>query len=201
MGVFDRLGDVIKSYLNDEDEKIFGRSSRGHQRGGDPDLDAAFDELNDFLGGDSAGSGHREGGTRRDSWRGIVDEEPEGRYRRQDEAGGGAGNGNAGRTGSAGNSGGAGGTRGAGSAKGGAYGTAAGQGTPPDALRQDFAELGLSPQASAEECKAAYKRLLKIHHPDRHAGHAGNMKKATEKSARINAAYDRIVRWRETGKS
>lgn len=190
MGVFDRLGDVIKSYLNDEDEKIFGRSSRGHQRGGDPDLDAAFDELNDFLGGDSAGSGGGDsGGARRDRWRGIVDEEPEGKYRRQDGAGGGAGSAK----------GGAGGTRGA----GGAYGTAgaAGQGTPPEALRQDFAELGLSPGASAEECKAAYKRLLKIHHPDRHAGHAGNMKKATEKSARINAAYDRIVRWRETGKS
>jgi curved DNA-binding protein CbpA len=46
------------------------------------------------------------------------------------------------------------------------------------------------------ECKAAYKKLLKLHHPDRHAGHTGNMKKATEKSARINAAYDRIEKWR-----
>jgi len=39
-----------------------------------------------------------------------------------------------------------------------------------------------------------------VHHPDRHAGHPGNMKKATEKSARINAAHQRIERWRETGK-
>ncbi|GHT66138.1 hypothetical protein FACS1894110_09310 [Spirochaetia bacterium] len=155
MGIFDRLGDVIKSYLNDEDEKIFGRTGRERQRGADPDLDAAFDELNDFLGRDFA---------KRGGWRGIVDEEPGGAA-----AGGGAGKTN-------------------GSAK-----------TVPNALRQDFAELGLDPGASAEECKTAYKKLLKIHHPDRHAGHPGNMKKATDKSARINAAYDRIEKWRGTG--
>ncbi|MDR2631686.1 MAG: J domain-containing protein [Spirochaetaceae bacterium] len=67
-------------------------------------------------------------------------------------------------------------------------------------MRRDFEELGLSPGASAAECKAAYKQLLKKHHPDRHAGHPGNMKKATEKSARLNAAYDRIERWRRTGR-
>jgi DnaJ-class molecular chaperone len=71
----------------------------------------------------------------------------------------------------------------------------------PEALRGDFAELGVSFGASAEECKAAYKKLLKVHHPDRHAGHEGNMKKATEKSSRINAAYQRIERWRDTGKT
>ena len=69
----------------------------------------------------------------------------------------------------------------------------------PEALRPDFAELGLAFGASAEECKDAYKKLLKIHHPDRHAGHAENMRKATEKSSRINAAYDRIEKWRQTG--
>jgi DnaJ-domain-containing protein 1 len=167
MGVFDRLGDVIKSYLNDEDENIFGRTRRERQRGGDPDLDAAFDELNDFLGKDSA---------QRDGWRGIVDEEPgdsaagDSSYHKggygADKSGG------AGRTGS---------------------------GTAPAALRQDFAELGLDLGAPAEDCKAAYKKLLKIHHPDRHAGHPGNMKKATDKSARINAAYDRIEKGRTTG--
>jgi DnaJ-domain-containing protein 1 len=73
--------------------------------------------------------------------------------------------------------------------------------TPPERLRQDFDELGLAFGASPEECKTAYKKLLKLHHPDRHAGHEGNMRKATAKSARINAAYDRIERWRETGKT
>jgi DnaJ-domain-containing protein 1 len=66
-----------------------------------------------------------------------------------------------------------------------------GRPVPPE-LAPDFAELGLPPGAPLEDCKAAYKRLLKIHHPDRHAGHPGNMKKATEKSARLNAAFDRI---------
>ncbi|GHV02684.1 hypothetical protein FACS189485_03830 [Spirochaetia bacterium] len=160
MGIFDRLGDVIKSYLNDEDEKIFGRSGREHRRGADPDLDAAFDELNDFLGNGSA---------KRDGWRGIVDEEPGNGPTKGNTAGSGAGK------------------------------TGGSTGAAPAALRQDFAELGLDLGASAEECKAAYKRLLKIHHPDRHAGHPGNMKKATDKSARINAAYDRIEKWRGTG--
>ena len=71
----------------------------------------------------------------------------------------------------------------------------------PETIKQAFAELGLSPEATPDECKATYKKLLKIHHPDRHAGHEGNMKKATEKSARINSAFDRIEKWRQTGKA
>ncbi|MDR2209856.1 MAG: J domain-containing protein [Spirochaetaceae bacterium] len=63
-------------------------------------------------------------------------------------------------------------------------------------MRPDFAELGLPFGAGADECKAAYRRLLKLHHPDRHAGHQGNMEKATKKMAKINAAYDRIEKWR-----
>ena len=39
----------------------------------------------------------------------------------------------------------------------------------PEALRPDFAELGVEFGAGAEECKAARKHLLNIHHPDRHA--------------------------------
>jgi DnaJ-domain-containing protein 1 len=140
MGIFDRLGDVLKSYLNDEETPVFRKERRG-----DPDLEAAFEELDEFLNG---GKSFREG-------RG-----PGGPYR-----------GNAG------------GMR------------------VPETLKQDFAELGLLPGASEEECKAAYKKLLKLHHPDRHAGHDGNMKKATEKSARINAAFDRIEKWRRTGQT
>jgi DnaJ-domain-containing protein 1 len=67
----------------------------------------------------------------------------------------------------------------------------------PEELRADFAELGVPFGAGEKACRDAYKKLLKLHHPDRHAGHAGNMKKATEKTARVNAAYDRIEKWRE----
>jgi len=69
---------------------------------------------------------------------------------------------------------------------------------PPEELRADFEYLGVSFGASAEACKAAYKKLLKTHHPDRHIGHEGNYKKATEKTAKINAAYDRIEKWRNS---
>jgi DnaJ-domain-containing protein 1 len=122
MDILERLGNVIKSYINDGN-KGPGYGSRRH---GDPDLDAAYEELNDFLGGGSQSP------KKKASWE---------------------------------------------------------QSRPiPAELRADFAELGLTPAASAGECKAAYKKLLKIHHPDRHA--------ATEKSARINAAYERINTWR-----
>ena len=67
---------------------------------------------------------------------------------------------------------------------------------PPEELRADFDLLGVPFGADDETCKTAYKKLLKIHHPDRHAGHEGNYKKATAKSAAINAAVDRIEKWR-----
>jgi DnaJ-domain-containing protein 1 len=160
MGFFDRIEDIIKSYLNDEDNRIFGHSTRNRWSSPrDPDLEDAFEELNDFLSG---GSKEKKTGfgTDENTWH---DRAAQGEYTYT-------------RTGDA--------------------------HTPriPEALRRDFEELGLSPGASAAECKAAYKQLLKKHHPDRHAGHPGNMKKATEKSARLNAAYDRIERWRRTGR-
>jgi DnaJ-domain-containing protein 1 len=129
MGIFERLGGVIKSYLNTEDERIFGRQFQS----ADPDVKEAFDELNDYL--------NREKG-------------PHPRTE----------------------------TRAA---------------PIPESIRADFAELGLLPDAGEAECREAYKKLLKIHHPDRHANHPGNFKKATEKTARINAAYDRIEEWRK----
>ena len=142
MGIFDRLGQVLKSYFNDDDDPIF-RNRRG-TASNDPDLNAAFDELNDYL--------------------------------------------NTGKTAEK--------ERGA-AASSGASRAERAHATVPEELRPDFAELGVAFGAPADECKEAYKKLLKIHHPDRHANHAENFKKATDKSARINAAYDRIVQWRE----
>jgi hypothetical protein len=152
MGIFDRLGEVLKSYLNGEDERIFGSSRDFDAPFSDPDLKTAYEELNEFLG-----HGGRSGSARNGTAGGRAWESPDDTENR------------AGRRAAAG---------------------------PPEELRPDFAELGLPFGASAGECKAAYKKLLNIHHPDRHAGHSGNMKKATEKSARINAAYDRIEKWR-----
>lgn len=147
MGILDRLGDVIKSYLADDESGPGERSGRRR----DSDLDAAFEELDDYLAGGGAKTKARSGAE--------TEAGSSTRY----------------------------------SAKSGGSGAAV-----PEELRRDFAELGLEAGATAEECKNAYKRLLKLHHPDRHAGHEGNMKKATEKSARINAAYDRIEKWRKS---
>ncbi|MDR0624474.1 MAG: J domain-containing protein [Treponema sp.] len=166
MGIFDRLGDVIKSYLHDEEGRIFGHSPRQGPFS-DPDLDAAYEELNDFLGGDRERDWGPAGGSstnRERSWNGEF-----------------------------------GGSRGFRETWGGS-GPAGKTSLPPEELRPDFAELGLPFGASAGDCKNAYKNLLKIHHPDRHTGHPGNSQKATAKSARINAAYDRIEKWRETGR-
>ena len=138
MGIWDRLESVIKSYFNDGKDTVFtGRSAGRH---GDPDVDAAYEELDDFLKGN-------DGKDKSKVW-GDEKEKPAEKKR-----------------------------------------------PVPEELRQDFAELGLGPEASAEECKEAYKKLLKIHHPDRHANHEGNLKKATEKTARVNASYDRLEAW------
>jgi DnaJ-domain-containing protein 1 len=166
MGIFDRLGDLLKSYLNSDDRKTFGPGRNfGSENAGrsyaDPDLEAAYEELDELLG-------HKADGKR-----GPADSSA--------DSGAGSRAGEGGR------------------ASGGNRANERGRnaGRVPQELEADFAELGLPPGASAEDCKAAYKKLLKIHHPDRHAGHPGNMEKATRKSARINAAYDRIEKWRQ----
>jgi len=130
MGIWSRLGSIISSYLNDSNTENF----RYYKTSSDPDLDAAYEELNDFL----------------------KNKETAGSY-----------------------------TAGSASAK-----------LPPEKLRADFEKLGVLFGADEETCKTAYKKLLMIHHPDRHAGHESNYKKATEKSAVINAAWDRIEKWR-----
>lgn len=166
---FDRLGDVIKNFLDDEDQKLFG-GNRSRSAFKDPDLDAAEAELDEFLNRGKRGQTDRKsaGGAwsdpRHDERFGPSDDDFRPRGGRMP---------------------------GSGSAKSAP--------AVPEALRKDFDELGVPFGASAEICKSAYKKLLKTHHPDRHAGHEGNMRKATEKSARINAAYQRIESWRETG--
>jgi hypothetical protein len=183
VGIFDRLEDVIRSYLNSEDGRIFGRP-----RGGDPDIEEAEAELERFLRGEEprAKTGDWGGGRRNPggAWTGNPGDWQDSRAGARQN--GGAGGGQDSRTGARQNGGAGGGRRQA-------------PGGPPESLRPDFEELGLPFGAGAGDCKAAYRRLLKLHHPDRHAGHRGNMEKATKKMAKINAAYDRIEKWR-TGK-
>ena len=130
MGIWERFGDVLKSYINDGSEKVSWR----HTSRSDPDLEAAFEELDDFL---SDGKKNKQAP--------VKPAKP-----------------------------------------------------VPDDVRRAFAELGLEPDANAEECREAYKILLKEHHPDHHSKHPGNLEKATKKTALLNAANERLLVWFET---
>jgi len=154
MGIWSRLESVINSYFNDFGEQ----TSRRFKSSGDPDVDEAYDELNDFLNGEDSRREKKKSDNSGFTWR-DSQETP----------------------------------------RGGSSGTKVKM--PPEELRADFDLLGVPFGADEETCKTAYKKLLKIHHPDRHAGHEGNYKKATEKSAKINAAVDRIEKWRAGGNS
>ncbi|MDR1837889.1 MAG: J domain-containing protein [Treponema sp.] len=159
MGIWSRLGNVINSYINDFGGQTADRfKTYGNPRSGDPDLDAAYDELDDFLNMKNTGGSTRNSENARE-------------YTWQDSR---QSFNSAGERSKRAN-------------------------LPPEELRPDFEILGVPFGADEETCKAAYKKLLKIHHPDRHTGHEGNYKKATERSAKINAAWDRIEKWRTNG--
>ena len=55
-------------------------------------------------------------------------------------------------------------------------------------ISDPYKVLGVSPNASDEEIKAAYRKLAKQYHPDLHPGD----KAAAEKMNEINAAYEQI---------
>ena len=54
--------------------------------------------------------------------------------------------------------------------------------------RDPFRVLGVPPTASAEELHDAYRRLIKLHHPDRNSGSA----ESTARFQEIQAAYEEL---------
>ena len=59
--------------------------------------------------------------------------------------------------------------------------------------------LGVSPSASDEEIKKAYRSLVKKYHPDRYAGNKAQQEAASEKLKQINEAYNEITKMRQGG--
>ncbi|MDE2240588.1 MAG: TerB family tellurite resistance protein [Rhodospirillales bacterium] len=77
----------------------------------------------------------------------------------------------------------------------------AGQGVPPPSPPSEnpYLVLGISPQAPIEEIRQRWKQLMRENHPDAMASKGASsalVKAASEKVARINAAYDAIKRER-----
>ena len=69
----------------------------------------------------------------------------------------------------------------------------------PRDLIEDFLVLGLMPGEPLEECKDAWKRLLKTHHPDKHQGSEDEKRIAEQTTINITRSYKRIKCWFETG--
>lgn len=59
-------------------------------------------------------------------------------------------------------------------------------------LREDYANLEVSPGASFEQVKRSYKKMLRRYHPDRHSMDPEKLKLATEITTKINESYSRI---------
>lgn len=66
---------------------------------------------------------------------------------------------------------------------------------PPEELRQDYELFEVEFGASFQEVRSAYRRLMRIHHPDLHAGNNAKQNEATNKSQQLNTAYQRIKAW------
>ena len=67
------------------------------------------------------------------------------------------------------------------------------------ALEDAFGVLGLEPEASNQDVKTAYRRLMNQHHPDKLVARGlpkSMMRVAEEKTQEIRAAYERIKQHR-----
>ncbi|HWR12303.1 MAG TPA: J domain-containing protein [Rectinemataceae bacterium] len=166
--IFERLEKLVKAWVSSGTSAAassYGRAGT-RQTYGDPDMDAAMAELDDFLDTSKTESEKRE------AEEGRAQAERERRAREEQNR---------------------------------RYRTSWGNGTSADAtnavIEDAYKYLGLKPYSPFAEVKAAYKKLLFKYHPDRNASTPDQLKKATETSTRINAAYQIIETYEESKKA
>jgi len=70
---------------------------------------------------------------------------------------------------------------------------------PPEELRQDYRNLEVPFGSSFDRVRKAYKNLLVEYHPDKHSGSTEKLRIATEITKKINASFQRIKRYHDTG--
>ena len=175
--IFDRLEKLVKAWASAGTSSPPPFDKAGQRRSyGDPDLDAAMAELDDFLDTSKTDTERREA----DEKRAQAERE---RRAREERA----------RTEQS--------RRYRHSASGGASSRNSGMDGTVAVVEEAYRYLGLSPYAPFAEVKTAYKKLLFKYHPDRNAATADALKKATESSTRINAAYQIIETWEESRKA
>lgn len=74
-------------------------------------------------------------------------------------------------------------------------GRAADQGSPYEVLQ-------VAPEASPEQIRAAYQRLIRQYHPDRTAQLAPELQRiAEQRTKEINAAYQTLKAWGKVGRA
>jgi DnaJ-domain-containing protein 1 len=61
--------------------------------------------------------------------------------------------------------------------------------TPAEELRRAYASLEVTPGSDFETVRAAYRRLMRKYHPDRHAQTPEKQKAATELAQKLTQAY------------
>ncbi len=144
--IFDRLGNLLRSFVQDD------KSSREYRRSAheDPDMQDAWDELNEFLSAGPSTSSPAGG-----AYTGGASAGGSGRY------------------------------SGAASAM-------------PGEVRSAYEYLGVPPGTPIEEVSKTYKKLLRTHHPDRFATDPAKLAEATEKTKRINFAFQQIRDYHRT---
>ncbi|MBQ1413147.1 MAG: J domain-containing protein [Clostridia bacterium] len=67
-------------------------------------------------------------------------------------------------------------------------------------MTDPYAVLGVSPSATDEEIKTAFRALAKKYHPDNYASAPDVAELAAEKMTEINQAYDEIINARKNGR-